>query len=247
MVRQKSILDGTTVRIEAVLKINRMNASGIICLRFWLEVFKKYKTYILCDAPTDLLDNIKIDFPWIEIISSDRSVVYGCCNALKDSNRNLAAANLTGFELCKNTDAFWMIDADDTLFLARNTNKIADKLLAAEKIFNEKIFDAFSLDLYRNFENSWSFGVALVRSNLSYWKIQEVTKSDFEHENLENNINSAFHILGKRKIFKLGSFVFDKIAFQHLGNNYTQLPDGVYYWNDGCLWDSPLHSDVIII
>ena len=224
-----------------------MDASAVLCLRFWLEVFKTYETYILCDKETNLLDSIQTDYPQAKLISSNRSVIAECCGTLKGSKRNMAAANLTGFKMSQNADAFWMIDADDTMFLTRSFNILNNKFEQAEHIFQEQKFDAFSLDFYRNLNNGWTFGVALMRSSLPYQRIKEVDGQDMVDMGLARNIDSAFHVLGDRGIIKRGNFVFNKMAFQHLYNNYPLMPEGIYYWSAKHLWNVPLQSDVISI
>ena len=235
------------MKINVFLKIDRMDASGVLCLRFWLEVFKNYETYILCDRETDLLDTVQKDYPQAKLIQSDRTVIAECCTTLKSSKRNMAAANLTGFKLSQNADAFWMIDADDTMFLTRRFDILDEKFKAAERVFEEQQFDAFSLDFYRNLNGGWTFGVALMRSSLPYQRILEVDGPDMVDLGYARNIDSAFHVLGDRGIIKRGNFVFNKMAFQHLHNNYPLMPEGVYYWSAKHLWDVPLQPDVISI
>ena len=224
-----------------------MDASGVLCLRFWLEVFREYETYILCDRETDLLDTVQKDYPQAKLISSDRTIIAECCETLKSSKKNMAAANLTGFKLSRNVDAFWMIDADDTMFLTNELDTLRAKLSRAEELFQEKNFDGFSLDFYRNYNNSWTFGVCLLKSDLDYTKIKQVSGDDMANLGLARNIDSAFDVLGRQGHWKLGNFVFSRMAFQHLYNNYPLMPHGIYIWNKGKLWDIPLQPDVINI
>ena len=240
-------MDGATMKIKAFLKIDRMDPSGILCLRFWLEVFKSYETYILCDRETLLLTSVQIDYPHAKLIASDRAIISECCTTLKSSKKNIAAANLTGFKLSQNADAFWMIDADDTMFLTNEFDTLRSKFSRAEQLLVEKNFDGFSLDFYRNYNNSWTFGVCLLKSNLDYTKIREVSGDEMSNLGLAKNIDTAFDVLKRRGYWKLGNFVFSRMAFQHLYNNYPLMPQGIYYWNKGKLWDTPLQSDVISI
>ena len=237
------------MKVNVFLKIDRIDVSGYLCLRFWLETFRKYNTFILCDRNEHFNDlaSISADYPDAQLIQSDRSVIGECCSTLKPSKRNMASANLTGFKLSQDADAFWMIDADDTMFLTRRFDVLEDKFREAERVFEEQKFDAFSLDFYRNLNDGWTFGVALMRSNLPYQRIMEVKGEDMVNLGYARNIDSAFHVLGDRGIIKRGNFVFNKMAFQHLHNNYPLMPEGVYYWSAKHLWDVPLQSDVISI
>ena len=233
--------------INAFLKINRSDPSAHLCLRYWLEVFKSYKTYILCDWDnTTSLKTMLIDYPGVEIVSSDRSLVK-YCQGLKGAKRNMASANLTGFNYSKGVEAFWMVDADDTMFLTNNFNIINEKLKRAEELCRSQRIDAFSLDFYRNLNNGWTFGLALISTAANWQRIQEVTGDDMASLNFARNIDSAFHVLGLRGILKLRNFVFSGLAFQHICNNYPEMPHGIYIWNKDRLWDSALQPDVIVI
>lgn len=241
------------MKIKAFLKINRQDASGVLCLRYWLEVFREYPTFILCDwfqpgvdPVPGILQSVKIDYPRAEIINSDRNLTE-YCGTLKGAKHGMATANLTGFVRSQDADAFWMIDADDTMFLTRRFEIVQEKLRSAEEIMFRDSYDGFSLDFYRNLNDGWTFGVALLRSSCPWKRIQEVQGPDMVDLGYARNIDSAFHVLGKRGVMKLGNFVFSGMAFQHLHNNYPDMPEGVYYWPKAHLWDRPLQPDVIVI
>lgn len=224
-----------------------MDASGCLCLRFWCEVFKEYETYILCDRDPAPLQSILLDYKNSVLLSSDRNTIAECCENLKPRKRNMAAANLTGFKMSQDADAFWMVDADDTMFLTRNFDLLREKIRSAEEIFQRDQYDAFSLDFYRNLNNGWTFGLALMKSSLPYQRIKEVKGPEMIDLGFARNIDSAFHVLGDKGIIKRGNFVFNKMAFQHLHNNYPLMPEGVYYWSAKHLWNVPLQSDVVSI
>ena len=99
--------------VNVFLKIDRNVPHTLLCLRFWLETFKNYSTFILCDNPdlSKKLESCFVDYPKSKLINSDRSLVQ-YLTQLKSSKRNMATANLTGFGQSKDADAFWMIDAD---------------------------------------------------------------------------------------------------------------------------------------
>lgn len=235
--------------VHAFLKINRTGASAISCLRHWLEIFKNHKTYILCDWDRPFppeLTNAQRDYPNSIIIGSDRGLIE-YCKGLKGAKHGMASANLTGFVYSQDADAFWMVDADDTQFLTYNFDLVREKIKKAETILNDQQYDAFSLDFYRNLNNGWTFGLALINTKCQWQRIKDVRSDNMSDLGMARNIDSAFHVLGQRGILKLGNFVFNGLAFQHLYNNYPAMPHGIYVWNRGHLWDQPLQPDVISI
>lgn len=237
------------MKTKAFLKINRTGASAIACLRHWLEIFRDHETYILCDwaYPFPLeLTSAQRDYPGSTIIDSDRSLTEYCAG-LKGAKHGMASANLTGFRYSQDADAFWMIDADDTQFLIYDFDLIRKKILQAENIMQDRQLDAFSLDFYRNLNDGWTFGMALIRVNCAWQRMKEIRREDMESLGLARNIDSAFHVMGQRGILKIANFVFDGVAFQHLYNNYPDMPHGIYSWHRGRLWDQPLKSDVVVI
>lgn len=235
------------MKANAFLKINRTGPSAVACLRHWLEVFRDHETFILCDwEDTSRLDSCRKDYPCAQIIKSDRSLSR-YCGGLKGAKHGMATANLTGFTHSRDADAFWMVDADDTQFLTYDFVLIRDKIARAENVMQERSLDAFSLDFYRNLNNGWTFGLALIRSQCKWEYMAELRREDLESTGLARNIDTAFHVLGARGHLKLGNFVFDGVAFQHLYNNYPDMPHGIYMWNNGCLWDSALQPDVVSI
>ena len=66
------------MKTNVFLKIDRDVPHTLLCLRFWLETFKNYKTFVLCDnkALAEKLHNCLVyDYPAAELIKSDRSLV----------------------------------------------------------------------------------------------------------------------------------------------------------------------------
>ena len=203
-----------------------MNAHGVFCTRYWCEVFK--------------------DYPNINIVNSDYELGQHLA-CLKPRKRGMAMANLTGITLSQDADAFWMIDADDTMFLNCSFDRVRDKLRIAESQFAQQGLDAYSLDFYRNKTNGWTFGVALLSSKIDPAILKTVSGDEMMSYGGPRNIDTAFHVLWKRGDLKCANFVFGGMAFQHTHNNYELMPEGVYYWSKGRLWDQPLQSDVVTI
>lgn len=237
------------MKSKAFLKINRQGPSAIACLRHWLEIFRYHETYILCDwdypFPPELTAAQR-DYPNSIIIDSDRRLTE-YCGGLKGAKHGMATANLTGFAYSQDADAFWMVDADDTQFLVYDFDMLRTKIKRAEEIMADQGYDAFSLDFYRNLNNGWTFGLALINSRCNWKAMKTLTREDIESTGLARNIDTAFQVLGNRGILKLKNFVFDGVAFQHLYNNYPAMPHGIYSWHRGRLWEQPLQPDVITI
>jgi hypothetical protein len=241
------------MKVKVFLKFHRTDPAAVLCLRFWCELFKEYETYILCDrydpksepAPSYLksvLDDYKLT-----VINSDYSIGDEYCRNLKGAKRGMASANMTPFYYMKNTDAFWIVDADDTIFLTRDFDLLREKLKKAELYSNDYKIDAFSLDFYRNLNDCWTFGLALLKSNMPWQRIKELDGEEISSTGLARNIDTAFDLLGQKGVIKIANFVFDRIAFQHQCNNYPEMPHGIYVWHRGKLWDNPLQEDVIVI
>lgn len=239
------------MKVEVFLKVHRMDQSGIHCLRYWCDIFDQWPITILCDhydqeteSPPDVIQRVLRDYPDARCINSDRSWVKRF-KALKSAKRNMASANMTGF--ITDADAFWMIDADDISFLTYDYDLVRNKLKQAEQILHRQGYDAFSLDFYRNLNNGWTFGVALLDANIDQELLTSLRPEDIVQYETARNIDSVFDVLGKRGDLRLANFVFDGLAFQHLYNNYPDMPHGIYKWEKGRLWDKPLQPDVHVI
>ena len=238
---------------KVFLKFHRTDPASVLCLRFWCELFKEYETYILCDrynpaieSPPDYLKTILIDYN-VTVINSDYSIGENYCGNLKGAKRGMASANMTAFNYVKKSHSFWMVDADDTVFLSRDFDDLRNKLKSAEDYLLVNGLDAFSLDFYRNLNNGWTFGLALLRSNMPWQLIKDVNMEPMVELGFARNIDTAFDSLGRIGKIKIANFVFDRYAFQHQCNNYPDMPHGIYLWHRGKLWDNSLQKDVVIL
>lgn len=238
---------------KVFLKFHRTDPASVLCLRFWCELFKEYETYILCDrynpaieSPPDYLKTILIDYN-ITVINSDYSIGENYCGNLKGAKRGMASANMTAFNYVKKSHSFWMVDADDTVFLSRDFDGLRNKLKSAEDYLLVNGLDAFSLDFYRNLNNGWTFGLALLRSNMPWQLIKDVDMGPMVELGFARNIDTAFDSLGRIGKIKIANFVFDRYAFQHQCNNYPEMPHGIYVWHRGKLWDNSLQTDVVVL
>ena len=160
--------------------------------------------------------------------------------------RNVAASNLSCYEKSE-SEPFWLIDADDTLFITFDVSLIKEKIKLAEHYFLENKLDGFSLDFYRTFKRDhWSFGVALLQNKHDLINILRSTDLEFfQTLKLPFNLDALFDCNRRQKKLKLESFVFDNTFFQHqLEQKF--LPYGIYKWENKKLWDMKLNPDVKI-
>jgi len=239
--------------MKAFLKINRTDPASILCLRHWCEIFKPYETFILCDLynpknenTPNFLKTVLEDYK-VTVINSDYSIGPKYCKCLKGAKHGMASANMTCFQHLGKSKAFWIIDADDTMFLTRDYDLLRTKISQAEKYLFEKDLHGFSLDFYRNQNDCWTFGVCLLRSNTPWKLLETLSAEEVSSTKLARNIDTAFQLLKNKGSMRLENFVFDKLAFQHSINNYPEMPHGIYSWSRGNLWDSPLKSDVVVL
>lgn len=238
--------------MKVFLTFNRSDTTSLICLQNWLEIFKEHEVIIVCDL-YDVAREPKLPFlsslPFsFQVVNSNYRL--GEILPFKSRKRKQASAKLTCFERAKPDSHFWMVDADDTMFLTRDFNIVREKLKRVEQITLEKNLDGFSLDFYRETnQDHWSFGVSFLKSNISFDLFKQVAPEDTDSTpGLTKNLDSWFDILRRRKILKLESYVFDNVPFQHNINPMPTPHHGIYMWNNGILnGNIPLKPDVISI
>jgi hypothetical protein len=238
---------------KVFLKFNRDTPISYVCLHYWLEIFSNYEIFVVCDLfdardsiPKKLL-NITVDKS-VKFINTDYNLAKEYTPNFKSKKRKMASANLTCFSYLDKNDKFlWIIDADDTWFLTNDSNGIQGKIKCAEDYLIENSLDGFSLDFYREYNDSWTFGLCLLAANINWQQIKSVSNQEIEEYNLPLNGDSIFDVLGRTTRLKLKSFVFDGYGFQHIENNFPNLAGGIYFWKNKKLWDIPLKEDVIIL
>lgn len=222
--------------MKAFFTFNRNDTTSLICLQNWLEIFRDYEIIIVCDlydvvreSKPSYLSNLPFLFT---VINSNYKL--GEILPFKARKRMQASAKLTCFEKAKPNNHFWMVDADDTMFLTRNFDLVRQKLKRVEQISLEKNLDGFSLDFYRETHHDhWSFGLSFLKTNISFDLFNQVTPEDTDATpGLTKNLDSWFDVLRRRKILKLESYVFDNIPFQHNVNPMSAPMHGIYLWNN---------------
>lgn len=240
---------------KVFLKFNREEEFSFECLKHWIDVFKNDNIYII----TDLFDYNSPPKKFLQYIDSLLNVKilnsnYNLSDTYiplikKEAVKKLASPNLTCFENITNEDrSYWVIDADDTRFLSENPTVIRNKLRRCEDILDKEKLDAISLDFYRCLDiNAWTYGVCLVSSVLDKSLLKTISQDKIKSYGLVLNFDSVVDIVGREGHLNLKSFVFDKTKFQHVVNRYPKLADGIYYWENRKLWNTPLREDVIVI
>ena len=222
----------------------RENPSSMQCLNFWLTVFADRNIYIICDMFDSNLKFPKqfVNYSSYQFINSNYALSKPIDHLLESKRwKNVAASNLSCYE--KSSDEpFWLIDADDTMFITFDIHLIKTKIVMAENYFLENKLDGFSLDFYRTFKRDhWSFGVALLQNRDDLISIiQSTDLTFFQTLKLPYNLDALFDCNRRQEKLKLESFVFDKMFFQHqLEQKF--LPYGMYKWEDQKLWDIKLN------
>lgn len=237
--------------IDVFLKFNRQTVPALICLKRWLDIFNKYNVTIVCDLfdeHTEPYDELKkIIPPGIKVINSDYSLSNPFSHLLKTKRwHNVASSNLICWEKA-NSKMFWIIDADDTLFL-NDIHFIQNKITNCEQFFSTSGLDGISLDFYREIKKDhWSFGMVLVKKNVNLEQLVHISSDEiFKYKGLILNLDSVFDYARRTNLLKLKSFVFDNCYFQHQLEQHA-LPWGVYHWINNSIWDTvPLKEDIII-
>lgn len=227
---------------KVFLKFNRPTMSALNCLNFWIDIFKDYEVTVITDLfntvdepKIDLLKDINLPF-----VNTDYSLSDFCKHLLGEYKwSKVAAVNFTCFNLAKGP--FWLIDADDSMFLDSNYNKIIEKIKKVEEIFFKEKYQGLSLDFYRETRiPQWSFGVALLDNSFDFSKIKSIDKKEVL-EYGSGTVDILFDILRKTGSYKLESFVFDDTFFHHhmfyKAKRRGITPFGVYYWNNRKLWN----------
>jgi hypothetical protein len=236
---------------KVYLKFNRLQDASYICLQHWIQIFKNDEIVIIQDRWKDKnypeeFSNILVNKN-ILVINSNRTYSAEYTPFItKGSKVNNANANFTCFFNSRETDDeyFWVIDADDTMFLHIDYSYVRDKLKTAEDYFINNNLDGFSLNFYREFNNVWTFGVALCKTNIDLDLLKTIPENNHVRS---RHLDNFFDYKRLHNEYKLENFVFDKIPFQHLDNNIPGMNNGVYWWEDNKLWNTPLHPEVIIL
>jgi hypothetical protein len=219
------------------------------CLNFWLNVFADREIYVICDIFDSNLKRPKQfkNFSSTRFINSNYSLSNPIDHLLESKRwKNVAASNLSCYEK-SNFEPFWLIDADDTMFITFDINLIKEKINLVENYFLEKKLDGFSLDFYRTFKRDhWSFGVALLQNRNDLISILCSTDLEFFRTlKLPYNLDALFDCNRRQGKLKLESFIFDKLFFQHQLDQKS-LVYGIYKWENKKLWDIDLNPEVQI-
>ena len=235
---------------EFVLKFNRWTHESATCLRFWVRLAS------LSGRPCTILQDLWLNDEVPETLTKGlsqmgpmftfRSTEYSDGREyrfLHDyPNRTVwykpSAANFTAFELVT-SDYFWLIDADDTIFLA-DPQVVYEKLLLAEEYTKTQSLDGFSYAFYRHFPpHCWSLGVALLKRSLPLNEIKKVEASEIVPLGLGDNVDGACELLRLKGRLDLKSFILNKVVFHHHTPKATYSRPGsafgVYYWEGGTL------------
>lgn len=242
--------------MKVYLKFNKTDTVGYMCLMSWLDIFKDYEIVLVCDlfnintdpVPKFLKDTIDQHPHPIKLLNTDYSLSIPFNDAILDKRyQRAAAANLTCFKDNAADPFFWLIDADDTMFLTRNFTTIKEKLKIAEEIVVNEDLDSLALDFYRMQNDTWSFGICLVKQSLDFNFIKNnLTENDWNPKDTRC-LDIWFDKLRRQHKLNLKSFVLDKTSFIHYVHKTKTLPYTLYEWSDNKLNGVPLPEDFIIL
>lgn len=238
--------------MKVFLKFNRDTTAAKICLDHWLKIFIEDDVVIISDLyKVDTEVKIKrladINVP---IVNTDYSLATQYQNCFGGGKgeiwRKAGAANFTAYKLAGVDTTFWLIDADDTMFVSTDYIDIRSKLRCAEEHFGKNKLDGLSIDFYRELVNNhWSFGVCLLTTNTNLENLKAISPAEITQIIKYINLDGAFDVLRRNKTFKLESFVLNNYFFHHHVDR-PQLSFGLYHWTNNSIWNKiPLASDVI--
>jgi hypothetical protein len=242
--------------MKVYLKFNKTDTVGYMCLLSWLDIFKDHEIILVCDlfnvntdpVPKFLKDTIDQHPQPIKLLNTDYSLSVPFNTTILDKRyQRAAAANLTCFKDNLDDPFFWLIDADDTMFLTRNFTPIKEKLKIAEEIIVNDDLDSLALDFYRMQNGTWSFGICLVKQSLDFVSIKNSLTEDDWNPKDTKCLDIWFDKLRRQNKLNLKSFVLDKTSFIHYVHKTKTLPYTLYEWTDNKLNGVPLPEDFIIL
>ena len=233
------------------LKINRRDDYVFLCFQHWIDTISSMNRdyYILCDNKKLEKEVLKrIVFP-----DSNIKFIKSCKNKKLERIVNKIStkfwikatyAHLTTFYHASqnNFNAFWNIDADDTLF-CMHPEKLSNYLKEVEIYANTNDIAAFSLDMHRSRTRGrhWSFGITYTRMNTDWFKILNDNPNTewqkyYDNYDYNFNIDWFFTYLRDYKNIKNETFYINNSAFIHWGNFLTNMIGaGIFNWGNGTL------------
>lgn len=238
--------------MKAYLKFNKTDSVGYMCLISWLQIFKNHEIILVCDLfpasdkiPTPLKEILGHYQDSIKIINTNYMSSKMFDDLIPDPRyQKAAAANLTCFDDCQDS-YFWLVDADDTMFLTRNLQEITERLKSAENIIQQEKYDSLALDFYRMQNNTWSFGICLVKQSLNFAEIRNQLSNDSFTPKDTKCLDICFDKLRRQNKLNLRSFIIKNTSFIHYVHRTRNLPYTLYEWSDTQLNGKNLPEDFL--
>lgn len=219
-------------KIACYFKVNRLREYTFLCIQNWINVFEYKKNidlYIICDndlLKKEICQNIVFTNSNIKFIKSNIKNTKKLGNKIAIKRwRRAAYAHLTAYWHAYNYkyDAFWNIDADDTIILLppQRTSNLLNKI---EQFSQEKGIDNFSLDMWRSYTGSkhWTFGITYTLNNKNWLStISNLYNNDwvlkYKDYNIEYNLDWFFTYLLEYQNVKNETFYIENCSFIHYG------------------------------
>ena len=207
------------------LKINLKTDFSIECFNHWVDIVEASRAnyYIVCDKE-DVKEKIINDKNKDKFIPTSIKAKQLLRNIVDPHWLNVGAAVFTSFIHAKenNFEAFWNIDADDTVMCA-DAPKCAEMLKQVQEYADKNNFNCFSLDIdssgYERFYSHWTFGVCYCKLSVDYVSkllgFSELKKNLKRDDLIDINLNEVFNILGRSSQIKVGTFYIENLYFRH--------------------------------
>lgn len=256
--------------MKVFLKYNKNNPTGSICLEKWLKIFKDDEIIIMTDLwQEDKIPEYTPQFPFSRLhdyTCKNKKSIYAekFKNCIADIYHvfdntkhewvalngpkwsNALDANMTCLDMAKDDEYCWIIDADDITYVSHDFNLIREKLRKVEQETIRRGLDGCSQDMYRHWNDHWSFGVLFIKTKIDLEPLTQLTGPDFAivHGLANPSIDVAFDVLRRKGVYKLESFIINNMAFVHADPNYPTIS----IWVDRKNWTGyPVTDDTISI
>lgn len=221
------------------LKTNRHIDYAYTCIKFWIDVAQAMgsKFYIICDSENIRKEIMRRFHAGEEnfIRSMTEKTAYISAKVADSRWKKASDAHLTAFFHAVETgaQAFWNIDADDTMFCLSN-EKMASVIDAVQRCSEDIGVPMLGLDMWWTFrDGNWSFGMTYVNTGVLNWiGLMERYMNDYvyTHEQPEFNLDSYFNHMRNKEHGIIESFYVKNTDFIHWGGVFGPMH---YKFRDG--------------
>lgn len=242
------------------LKVNRFREYTLLCIQHWINILREIPNmdfYFICDN-NELKNQIKRNIVFLDsninfIKSSLRPSIKRLGNKIAIKKWQKAAyAHLTTYwhSYINKYEAFWNIDADDTIILL-SPQKVAKVMSEVEAYTAKYNTDNISLDMWRSHTRGkhWTFGITYSLNKINWINIlNKLYEKDwflyYKKYHIECNLDWFFTFLKDYKNIKNETFYIDKCSFIHYGAFLADIVKGsICEWKDNNIY-YPIISNI---